>query len=63
MLVNGVNSENLPIPEAHKEFRRNTGNIGVNYGETHKILSDLEEVDEEIDYTIGNELPPGSVGT
>lgn len=62
MLVNQDKiKEEFKIPSI-TEARRHTDKMGFMKEETKNLFSDLEPVDEELDYTKGNELAQGSVG-
>lgn len=59
MLVGEKNDE-ISVPKIEK--RRHTEKAGFFRGEEHKLLSQLEPVDEEIDYTKGTEWTGGFAG-
>lgn len=59
MFLSEKNNE-ISVPDIEK--RRHTDKVGFTKGETGKLLSCLEPVDEEIDYTKGTEWTKGFAG-
>lgn len=65
MLINSEDEymSNLDLPRSQVAGRRNTDKISIYNDEPRNLASGLEPISEVIDYTKGNELPAGSVGT
>lgn len=53
----------LDLPAIGLNIRRNTDKIKVYNEERSNVFSALEPIDENIDYTKGEEMSPGSTGT
>lgn len=64
MLINNEDEymSNLDFQRSQINGRRNTDKISIYNEDQRYLTSGLEPINELIDYTKGNELPPGSVG-